>query len=140
MEESTKLARGDRVSIDKGVHQFYKDLAEKSTQNPVSAPFYLMKDIFMWAVALGVHKGARKPLAKKLGIFRWDQLSPDIDVPMLRAISIAETGDVDIISHDDQMLRIAEEYANSGISELKQIVSDNPGRALWNLVDVIRKE
>ena len=93
----------------------------------------------MWAMALGVKSGERKPLSNREQIFRWDQLSRDIDVPVIQAVGIAETGDVEIIAHEDQLLRIAEEYANAGIRELKREVVNRAGKPLWNLVNLVRE-
>lgn len=135
MEQEAKGS--DRVAIDKDVHQLYRDLSERSSQNPESAPFLLMKDVFMWAVALGVKKGKRLPLSgAREQIFRWDQLSQEMDVPALKAIALAETGEVDVLLREDQILRIAEEYANAGIHEIKREIVDQPGEALWNLTNL----
>ena len=139
MAKAETLRGGDRVSIDKDVHDLYKELTEKSNKYPENAPFYLMKDVFMWSVALGVHAGKRKKLKKREQIFRWDQLSQDIDIPVLRAISIAETEDVEIIAQEGQILRIAEEYANEGIRILKRDVIGKAGKIMWNIVDFLRK-
>lgn len=129
----------DRISIEDAVHDIYKKLSENSNQYPESAPFLLMKDVFMWAVALGVKKGKRRPLeGGKREIFRWDQFSQDTDVPTLQIIAIAETGDVEILLQEDQVLRIAEEYANEGIREIKAELLDNAGGPLWNLVGISR--
>jgi len=129
----------DRVSIEENVHDIYKSLSEKSAQNPESAPFLLMKDVFMWAVVIGVKNGKRRPLTEvKREIFRWDQFSQDLDVPALRAIAIAETGDVELLLREDEILRIAEEFANEGIKQIKKELLDQPAKALWNLVDIVR--
>jgi dnd system-associated protein 4 len=134
-----QLKGSDRVSIEKNVHELYKELSDKSGQSPETAPFLLMKDVFMWAVALGVQKGKRRPLegGKEL-IFRWDQFSQDIDIPALKTIALVETGSPEILLQEDQILRIAEEFANEGIREIKTSIVDQPGAPLWNLVDLIR--
>lgn len=135
------LKGSDRVSIETSTHEIYKELSERSTQNPEKAPFYLMKDVFMWAVTIGVNNGKPRPLSGgKTQIFRWDQFTTDTDVPALMAIAIAETGDVEVLNDEPQILRIAEEYANTGIRELKQLLVDQPGQPLWNLVDLIRSD
>ena len=135
----SELRGSDRVSIETDVHQLYRDLTERSTRNPETAPFLLMKDVFMWAVALGVHFDQRQELVgSKTQIFRWDQFSESIDLPSLKAIAVAATGDVEVLTHEDEILRIAEEYANAGIHLLKREVVDKPGQPLWNLVAVIR--
>ena len=129
----------DRVSIETSVHEIYKQLSEKSSQNPDMAPFLLMKDVFMWAVALGVKKGTRRPLSgHKEQIFRWDQFSQDIDRPALKTIALAETEEVEILLQEEIILRIAEEYANEGIRELKSELLDQPAKPLWNLVNLVR--
>ena len=135
-----EIKGSDRVSIESEVHEIYKQLSEKSSQYPEMAPFLLMKDVFMWALALGVGKGKRRPLSgNKEQIFRWDQFSQDIDVPALKTIALAETEDVEILLREDNILRIAEEYANEGIRELKSELIDQPAKPLWNLVDLVRK-
>ena len=137
MEEEAKGS--DRVAIDKNVHQLYRDLSERSTLNPETAPFLMMKDVFMWAVTLGVKEGKRRPLTgAREQIFRWDQFSQDMDIPALKAIALAETGEVEVLLREDQILRIAEEYANAGIHEIKQEIVDQPGEALWNLVALLK--
>jgi dnd system-associated protein 4 len=130
----------DRVSIEDDVHDIYKSLSEKSAQNPESTPFLLMKDVFMWAVALGVRSEKRRPLSgSKREIFRWDQFSQDIDIPSLKVLALAEEEDVEILLHEDKILRIAEEFANAGIRILKSELIDQPAKSLWNLVNLIRQ-
>ena len=136
MTEATEVRGGDRVSIEPGMHELYRELTERSRENPEAAPFLLMKDVFMWAVALGVTVGKRRSLSGSRQIFRWDQLSQDLDIPTLRAIAIADTGDVEVIAQEERVLRIAEEYANVGIREIKESFVDQPGQPLWNLVSV----
>ena len=133
MEEEAKGS--DRVAIESSVHALYKQLTDKSTQDPETAPFLLMKDVFMWAVALGVKEGKRRPLSgSREQIFRWDQFAQDMDIPALKAIALSETNEVDVLLREDQILRIAEEYANAGIHEIKREIVDRPGEPLWNLV------
>lgn len=98
-----------------------------------------MKDVFMWAVALGVRTGGRLTLSgAKAQIFRWDQFSQDLDVPVLKALAVAETGEVEGLLHEDQVLRIAEEYANAGIREVRDELVGKLGQPLWNLVSSVR--
>jgi dnd system-associated protein 4 len=134
-----EIKGSDRVSIEETVHDIYKQLSDKSNTFPESAPFYLMKDVFMWSVALGVKKGKRRPLVgNKEQIFRWDQFSQEIDIPALKTIALAETEEVEILLQEDQILRIAEEFANEGIRELKAELIDRPGNQLSNLVNLVR--
>lgn len=137
----SEVRGGDRVSVETVVHQLFRDLTERSNENPEAAPFVLMKDVFMWAVALGVRIGRRLPLSgAKTQIFRWDQLSQDLDVPVLKALAIAETEEIERLLREDQVLRIAEEYANAGIRELSKELIDQSGQPLWNLVELPRQK
>lgn len=135
----SKVKGSNRVSIEKKVHDLYIELSRQSKRGPEDAPFILMKDVFMWAVSLGVEKGDRRELkGAKEQIFRWDQFSQDLDIPTLKAIALAESGDVEILIREDDILRIAEEFANEGIWEIKSKLKDKSGKPLWNLVDLIR--
>jgi dnd system-associated protein 4 len=138
MPKQTESRGGDRVSIDEDMHQLYRDLTEKCNEDPEGSPFLLMKDLFMWAVALGVKAEKRMPLKKREAIFRWDQFSQYSDIPVLQAIAISETNGVDVLLDQSQIIRIAEEYANMGINVIKSEMCNQPGQPLWNLVNMIR--
>ena len=137
MEQEAKGS--DRVTIEASVHALYKQLTLHPQQHPETSPFLYMKDVFMWAVARGVKEGKRQPLSgSREQIFRWDQFSQGTDIPVLKAIALAETGDAEVLLRVDEILRIAEEYANAGIHEIKQEIVDQPGEALWNLVALLK--
>lgn len=123
----------DTVSIDETVHEIYKQLTDGN--NIITSPFRTMKDVFMWSVCLGVQKGQKKALmGKKVSVFRWAQFDSQIDVPLLKAIAIAQSGDVSILLKRNDILTLAEEYANEGIYELRAGVMGEYGQPLWNLV------
>lgn len=132
----TSGARTDRIVIDEAVHQIYKDLTDGS--NPEQAPFPTMKDVFMLAVALGHRKGERHktPTSSKVTIRK--DVFKENDLLLLKAIAIAETGDVDVLLREAEVLTIAEEFAQSGIYEVKAYLIDQVGRPLWNLVDIFK--
>lgn len=124
----------ERINIENDVHEIYKTITQQSGKDIEDQPFLSMKDVFMWAVALGFQAGRKRPLAPgRQQPFRWGQLSQELDVPALQAIAVADSGDVGILVQKDQILRIAEEYANEGIRILKAHMIDQPGRLLWNL-------
>ncbi len=125
----------DTVAIDEAVHEVYQKLTEGN--DPVDVPFRTMKDVFMWAASLGYQRGERRPLTgKRVTIFRWAQFSPQTDIPLLKALAIADSGDVNVLLKQDDILTIAEEYANAGIHELRTRVLDEFGQPLWNLVEL----
>lgn len=124
----------DTVVVDEAVHGIYKQLTEGS--DPVGVPFRTMKDVFMWAACLGYRRGERRPLTgKRVTIFRWAQFLPQLDVPLLKVLSIVESEDVSVLLSQEEILVAAEEYANAGIHDLKQVVLDGNRQPLWCLVE-----
>lgn len=140
MTEFDTVSGSDRVNVENEMHEVYKEIVERSGQSLENAPFMLMKDVFVWAAALGFQQGEKRPLSPgRQQPFRWSQLSQDLDVPSLKAIALADTGDVEVLLHNDRILRIVEEYANAGIRVLKQDFVDVPGRLLWNIVNLVTR-
>ncbi len=126
----------ETVAIDEAAHEIYKELTESS--NPLEAPFKTMKDVFMFAACLGVKLGIRRSLnGKKITVFRWAQFDSQTDIPLLKAIAIADTSDVSILLKRNDILTIAEEYANAGIYELRASLLEEYGQPLWNLVSIL---
>ena len=70
-------------------------------------------------------------------IFAWARFSPEEDVPLLRALALSEAEDIEVLTDQDQILTIAEEYANGGITEIRKQVEDMPGDRITNLVDLL---
>ena len=147
----------DRFNIDETVHVLYRKLAkERDLSNvqveeesgtlkkpmkdidPINFPFSTMKDVFIWSACLGFRSGRRKPITgKRKMIFRWAQLSPQTDIPLLKAIAIADSGDVQVLLNQNEIVNIAEEYANAGIYELRDSVLEGRDLPLWNLIELL---
>ncbi len=126
----------DTVSIDDSVHDIYKQLTEGN--DPIDVPFQTMKDVFMWAASLGYQRGERKPIrGKRTTIFRWAQFSPQTDIPLIKAMAIADSGDVEVLMRQEDVLTTVEEYANAGIIALESRLSNTNGQNLWNLVELL---
>lgn len=127
----------DRVSIDTQFHELYRQLSDGA--DPEMTPFRTMKDVFMLAACVGYQRGQRHPITgSKRQIFHWTQFSEQVDVPILKALAIASTGDIMVLADQQKILQLAEEYANAGIHEINTHVLDQPGQPLWSLVDLIR--
>ena len=88
----------------------------------------------MLAANVGFSRGCRVPLSGHREIFRWPVFSSQEDIPILRAIAIAETGDTTILVDQAQLVMIAEEYANGGIEQIRREVAEQPGLPLESLV------
>lgn len=130
-----RIAR-DTVNIDDSVHDIYRRLTEGD--DPVDVPFQTMKDVFMWAASLGYQRGERKPIrGNRRTIFRWAQFLPQTDIPLIKAMAIADSGDVDVLMRQEDVLTVVEEYANAGIISLKSRLLKANGQNLWNLVDLL---
>jgi dnd system-associated protein 4 len=127
-----QVTRRDSIHIDRRHHEVYTQL----TVGP-EAPFKTMKDLFMLAACVGYSRERRTPLSGQREIFRWPVFSAQEDVPILRAIAIAETGDTDVLVDQDQLLTIAEEYANSGVEEIKLEVAEQPGSPIESLIQYL---
>ena len=131
----------DRIRIDKIHHPTYIALTKprENENHQELSPFESMKNIFMLSIFIGYNEKKRIPLGKdKELIFAWARFSPEEDVPLLRALALAETEDVEVLADQDQILTIAEEYANGGIIEIQKQVEDMPGDRITNLVDLLR--
>lgn len=123
----------DGVMIDESVHEIYKQLTEGT--DPVNTPLRSMKDVFMWAVCLGYERGERRPITgKKVMVFRWAQFTAQTDVPLLKAVAIAATADINVLRNRDDILTLAEEYANAGIFELRLTLEQGYNISLWELL------
>ena len=129
MTPDAKVTQRDSIHIEPNHHELYSQLTTGS-----EAPFKTMKDLFMLATSVGFAHGRRTPLSGQREIFRWPVFSPQEDIPVLRAIAIAETEDTSILVNQDQLLTIAEEYANVGIEDIRRQVADKPGILLESFV------
>ena len=132
----------DRIHIDESHHELYKDLIKEdlTTEKEGSLqPFKTMKDLFLLATFIGYQRRERITLEKRKDIFAWAQFSAQEEVPVLQALAIAETGDVTVLANQDELLTIAEEYANGGIVEIREQVAEMPGNRIANLVGLLQK-
>ena len=115
MSSEGTSSRSDRIHICATKHDVYKQLTEGE-----SSPFKTMKDLFLAAAAIGVSKGDRRPLEKKVtgGIFAWSVFTAQEDVPLLHALVISLGEPLEVLLDQRKTLDILEEYANGGISDL----------------------
>ncbi len=130
----TDTTRKERVLIDESVMDIYRALRSDATTQLEQAPFGTNKDIFMLAACLGFQSGRRSklPTGPKNDIRQ--SIFAESDLALLKAIAIAETNDVIVLSEPGEILRIAEEYAHTGIHDAKAYLLDERGRPLWNLI------
>lgn len=118
------------VSIDESFSHIFSKLT--AGDDIVMSPFRTSKDLFLWAVSVGFKKGGRKTVeGKKVSAFKWSQLNHDQDIAVLKAIAVASSDDVSVILDQAEIIRISEEYANSGIHILAEALSGDSEPPLW---------
>lgn len=139
MADEVFLGEDYRVKAERKAHEeIYKLFASVAAKDPEGVPFLSLKDAFMWAVTLGYNAGKRTPLeGAKEGIFWFYQFSKETDLTVLKMIALAETGDVYTLTQEDQIMQMAEEYANAGIYLLQDALTENHGAPLWNLTNLV---
>lgn len=134
-----------RVYVPEEVGDLYNILTAEGSRrdgvDPVQVPFSKYKDVFLTAACLGFQSQRRKPLptGDKKREIRLDTFDGN-DIYILNAIAIAESGDVDILRDNGDVLTIAEEYAYAGIRELEMSLLNMHGQPLWNLISLILPE
>ena len=129
--------RNNRIYIDKSYHPVYKTLTD--AEGP-EQPFYSMKNVFMLAVFIGYQQNKRIPVKNKVDIFSWDVLSRDEEnIPLLSALALAATGDIEVLTDQGRIIDIAEEYANAGIIEIKTDLADMRDNRIMHLVRLLGK-
>ena len=130
-----------RISIDESHHSTYQELAkrtdkESSEKETDTRPFEYMKNLFMLATFIGFKNKKRIPLEKGTSIFNWQAFSTD-EVSLLDALAITETNSVEVLTDQNKILNIAEEYANGGILQIEEEVREMPGDKIDNLLDLL---
>lgn len=125
-----------RVRRPKDKEKLFNTLTESDT-----AVFETYKDIFMMAACIGFHLGKREPFEQSSEPIAWTVFNGQTDLPIINAIALCETKDVTILLDDennfDRKLAIIEEYANAGLTLLKERIIDSPGNAADNLMAFI---
>ena len=71
------------------------------------------------AVCLGVKIGKKTPLKQRYELASVSTFNNQPDRAVLSGIAIADTGQVAILADQNEILTIAEEYANTGFEELR---------------------
>jgi len=104
----------DRLYIRKSDRKDYDRLLEKDS--PLVGKEN--KDLFTMALITGFHEGTRVKLDKREGFFLLYHLN-DEENSIIKAIAVAEEGDLNILLDKKKVYSIAEEYAAGGIKLLR---------------------
>ena len=81
------------------------------------------KDVFLMAMVYGFLNNSVKPLGEKHsgGHCRVETLN-ERDITLIKAVAVKKTGSLDVLLNLKEVYSIAEQYANGGISYLKNDV------------------
>lgn len=108
----------DRFYVEKEKHPLFQTWGKDDD----TSAFPTLKDVFVFAAALGFRNKRRLPLkGNRQHVGFWRVFTSQEDVPVLQALAIAETGDPSVVADQGQVIRIAEEYANGGIDLLVEL-------------------
>ncbi len=100
-----------RIYVQRDKHPDFQQLSQG-----VDAPFEQLTDVFVAAAAVGYRNGVKSPtVGASQHVGFWHSLKNDTDIPLLQAIAIAETDDIEVLSDSQRVLDIAQDYANAGI-------------------------
>ena len=124
------------IYIDISYHQLYDDL-RNIREDEKQPPFREMKHIFMLAALIGYIEEKWVSLGKnQKNIFLRTSFKEE-DILILRAIALAKTDNPEVLANERVIQNIAEGYANGGISVIKELIEDRPGKRIDNLVDLL---
>lgn len=113
-----KSKNPDRLYIRRSDKRDYDGLKSKGS------PFKGKENkvLFVMAMITGFRDGSRIPLDKKEGFVRTEYVEGFREGTVIKAIAVAETGDLSVLLDKKEALSIAEQYAAGGIKLLKDRV------------------
>ena len=132
----------DRLFVEEKVIDLFRNLTLASyTKKPdiKTQPFSELKTTFLWAVSIGLREGKRLPLeGAREGLFRYSNLDRE-ELSFLKIIALADTEDINILTdeNEDEVQKIAEEYANEGIRIIHEFLKNGSGDPLWKFVELL---
>lgn len=130
-----------RIKIADNKHSKFRELID----HDYYGIFDQIKDIFMISAGIGYSKKKSEPIkkAKSERSIRYSVFG-DTDKASIDAVALSETDDLHILLNKkeqlDKKFTIVEEFANSGIDELKERLMDSKGNPIDNLAEFILEQ
>lgn len=106
------MANPDRLYIEEEDKQLYEKLNEEFKNSKEN------KDLFLFALSIGFKYDIRRPIRKKFGFVRREYLMPK-DWALLYSL-VVKNNSIETLANDEEVFKIAEEYANAGIKILSE--------------------
>ena len=122
----------EHLNVEEEQHALFKQWADSA--NRESQLFPSMTSMFIYAVSLGFAAGSIRPIkGRRVDVIRWLQLSDQIDIPVIEAVAVAHTGDIEVLGDRERILEIAEHCATGGVDILRMQLIGNRERNLETL-------
>jgi hypothetical protein len=128
---------GISVYIDKKAHPIYEELVSRASKDAEDYPFATMKDLFMMAACIGAQRNRFEELGPSRDIFSGETFNSKTDVPVLAALAYYRTKDVEVLFDPKRVIEIAQGWANGGIYIVREELLGQPGRPLYNLLNLL---
>jgi len=108
----------NKFYVDKKAHELFKELVK----NPHS-PFYNkeMKDVFIFAMALGLRMNKREKLKSKKEVAYFDVFK-DNEKILIKSVATKAEKKLEILMDETKTIEVGEEFANGGIYTLYEWV------------------
>lgn len=100
--------------VDKKAHQMFQDLVRLE-----HSPFHgkHMKDVFIFAMAIGFRLGERRKLESRKDIADIDVFKENERI-LINSVAVRTEGEAKVLMDEEAVFKIAEEFANGGINLL----------------------
>lgn len=127
----------DRLSIDRNVRDNIVSKIDARSFLGLDNNTIEHIEMFMFAAAIGIHKGVRTPLNSKIGFIQATAIRPEqmsaIFSVMVDEMRKANTEDK--INDRDIAFSIIQEYANTGMNEIAKWMDDTRDNdKIWELI------
>lgn len=118
-----------------------EDLYRQLINSDEFGVFSTYKDVFMLSGIVGFMESKRRQFSSQAEGITWSVFNLDTDEPIINAVALAETNDLNILLDDDdtfdKKMTIFEEYAAGGLETVFNKVMENQKQALNNYYDFI---
>lgn len=131
------ISKINYLNIDKGKREIYNKLKTFRVFKEMGNP-----EIFLLSVVLGLKYGKRKKLSNSSNLFRVNELLNNDNIWVLLSIGYKELNDIFIFETPQgarEAFKVCEEYANSGIDILNDLMK-KPSEFTLTLIEELLKK
>ena len=92
--------------------------------------------IFFLAMSVGFYKGVRGPKSPRSSDAARFEYMNEMDVARMRMVAVAESASADVLVSDEDVIDIAEQYANGGLALMRAEQESNPAFSSWLVTEL----